>query len=357
VITEWLRKTPQAVKATLAAMFVLAVVGAAQLWMLRAGVAHWIVAMVPFVVCATIAYLYTSHVVRFRLRNFAAVLLRIADGDLEAELPPAPDSDAEDVRVAFLRMASALRRTTGELRRTDLARRQLFRDLAHELGTPTQTLVALADALSLPQIDADSEQRRALVSALVEDGMRLTRLVGDVRELAELDDPDVSIERVPSELGALIRGAVHPLCLALPDGARVEIETREELPVEVDADRVAQIGVNLVSNALRHAPGGLVRVVVDRDGPWARVTIDDDGEGVPDAMLGRLGERLLRVDASRSRRSGGSGLGLSIVRAIVERHEGELAFERSPLGGLRAVVRLPMAQESGDGSMTSGPPA
>lgn len=338
-MTSWLRKLPIALKAMLAASSFCLLVGAGQVALLSLEAPWWIVALVPAVFCGATAYTYTARVVRFRAVNFGAGLMRVADGDLETELPPAPDSDLVPLRDAFVRMAAALRETTGRLRETDLARRQLFRDLAHELGTPAQTLVALADALCLPQIDADAAQLTEIAQALVEEGARLSRLVGDVRELAELDDPAVPIERARADIGALVKSAVQGITLA--HDADVQVEA-EQIVIEADGGRVGQIAVNLVGNALRYAHGGVVRVVVDRDGSWARLTVDDDGEGVPDEMLGRLGERLVRVDPSRSRRSGGSGLGLSIVRAIAERHGGSLAFERSPLGGLRAVVRLPI---------------
>ena len=94
---------------------------------------------------------------------------------------------------------------------------------------------------------------------------------------------------------------------------------------------------------MRHTdPGGRVAIAATRDARTLRLTVDDSAPGVPAPALARLGERFFRVDASRSRASGGSGLGLAVSRQIVEAHGGRLAFEASPLGGLRVVVTLPL---------------
>jgi len=115
-----------------------------------------------------------------------------------------------------------------------------------------------------------------------------------------------------------------------------------EVRAGVDPHRVEQVLLNLLHNARRHAPAaGLVRVTVGAAPGGARVTVDDDGPGVDDALLPRLGERMFRADPSRSARSGGSGLGLSIAARIVALHGGAMRFARSPLGGLRVEFTLP----------------
>lgn len=98
----------------------------------------------------------------------------------------------------------------------------------------------------------------------------------------------------------------------------------------------------IVANATRYTPhDGTVTVTLARVGGTIDLVVDDSGPGVPDTLLERLGERLFRVDPSRDRRTGGHGLGLAIARRIAARHDGEVAFERSPLGGLRVTVTLP----------------
>jgi two-component system sensor histidine kinase BaeS len=340
-----------AIQATgLALVTQLALYGVTCAW-LRAGGDPPLVLLLPVVLCTAFVFAFTRYVHHHRLRALADAFERLADGDLSHRLPPAPDADSLPVGRAYDRMRLELGSLTDRLRKTDLARRQLFADLAHELSTPVATVLALTDALALPDVDASRERREDLVSALATESQRLVRLVGDVRDLAELDDPAVLLEHVEVDVGALVEDVCRSRALADPEGPEIECRAIDvELPI--DPERFQQVVVNLVSNAQRHARGGKVEVTLERvrlDASSAggdteiALRIDDDGPGVSEELLPRLGERLWRADPSRTRATGGSGLGLAIVRAIVDRHGGRLSFARSPAGGLRAEVRLTRA--------------
>lgn len=330
-----------AAQASVVAACVLGILYATQLaWLARGGDPH-VVLLLPVVVCTIVVWGYTKAVHAFRLRGLAIGFERLAAGDLQYELPPAPDAESQPLKESWTRMRSALRDLTGRLRRVDASRRQLFADLAHELGTPIGTVLALADALALPDIDASPERRRELVSALVGEALRLARLVGDVRDLAELDDPDIALRIAPTDLGALARAVARRLELARQGSAPIEVDAPEGMLAPVDAERMEQVLVNVLVNAQRHTPpSGAITMRLAEAGAQIRLVVDDSGGGVPDELLATLGERLTRIDASRSRRTGGSGLGLSIVRAIVQRHGGSLEFERAPSGGLRVAIAL-----------------
>src|SRR5262249_20869092 len=143
-------------------------------------------------------------------------------------------------------------------------------------------------------------------------------------------------ERARADVAAIARGAAERAA-----DARVTCAADEAF-ARVDAVRIEQVVVNLIGNALRYTPpDGRVAVTVRAHAGGARLEVGDSGTGVPDEMLPRLGERLLRIDPSRSRATGGHGLGLSIVKVIVERHDGTLRFGRSPLGGLHVTIDLP----------------
>lgn len=333
-----------AIQATgLALLTQLVLYGVSCAWLAAGGEAP-VVLLLPVVLCTAIVFVFTRYVHHHRLRALADAFERLADGDLSHRLPPAPDKDSLPVGRAYDRMRLALASLTDRLRKTDLARRQLFADLAHELGTPVSTVLALADALGLPEIDASAARRGELVSALLTETQRLVRLVGDVRDLAELDDPAVALEHGEVDVGALVRDVCRSRALADPEGPEIRCEARDVV-LALDPERFQQVVVNLVGNAQRHARGGgAVHVTLEAVGSGAETAltlrVDDDGPGVPEELLPRLGERLMRVDPSRTRATGGSGLGLAIVRAIVERHGGQLSFARSPAGGLRVEVRL-----------------
>ncbi len=264
---------------------------------------------------------------------------RVAAGDFAAQLPPmTAGSDFVGLRQAFSSMAAALERSMQALREADLDRRRLFADLAHELATPTSTLLGIAHALR----NGDGDTAR-LLDHLEHESARLDRLIADVREVAHLEDPTMSMLCEPCDVGDLAVRAAERARVAAAGSCELRCEV-EAAPAHLDPLRIDQVLTNLLNNAVRHAPGGTVAVAVHADADAVTVKVEDSGEGVPDEVLPQLGRRLLRMDPSRSRATGGHGLGLAIVRAIVERHGGEVTFGRAELGGLAVLVRLPADQ-------------
>jgi signal transduction histidine kinase len=238
-------------------------------------------------------------------------------------------------REAFSSMAQSLDRLTNELKQADLERRRLFADLAHELATPTSTLLGIAHALRAGEGDT-----ARLLDHLEHESARLERLIADVREVAHIEDPALPMLVESCDVGDLATRAV--------ERARVAGDGKTELrcdavaaPAQLDPIRIDQVLVNLINNGVRHAKGGTVAVTVETPGTDVVIRVEDSGQGVPDELLPELGRRMLRVDPSRSRDTGGHGLGLSIVRAIVARHDGTVTFSRASLGGLGVEVRLP----------------
>ena len=267
---------------------------------------------------------------------------KLAAGDLTLGVPETAqnvDRDLLGLRDAFDTLRAELDRALRRLAHADAQRRRLFADLAHELATPASALLALGDTLS-GDVPLDDAARARLLKNLESETLRLARLVEDIRDLAELDDPDVSFECERVDLAVILSGVIESL--ASGDGAKIETSS-ESVFVEVDAMRIDQVMLNLLRNARRHTPADRsIRVEVKAQGKSALIVVDDDGPGVPPEMLQRLGERLFRIDAGRDRRSGGHGLGLSIVRAILDRHGGTVQFEAGVSGGLRVTLSLPL---------------
>jgi signal transduction histidine kinase len=279
---------------------------------------------------------------RRRARPLADALLSVARGSLDEPLPPAPDPEFDRVRSAFDEMRSSLRDALARLDHTDAQRRRLFADLAHELATPTSFILGFADTVARPELFDAPGARAKLIAALELEVGRLDRLVRDVRDLAELDDPDVSVERCDEDVGEILEEVASRF--ETTAGRALERSIAPACVASVDRERIEQLASNLLANAVEHTPdGGAIRVSVEPRGARVVVVVSDAGPGVPDDMLPRLGERLFRADPSRERRDGGHGLGLSIVRAIVRRHGGEIAFARAELGGLSVEVCLPGA--------------
>jgi len=269
---------------------------------------------------------------------------KIAAGEHTLGAPEITENVARDllgVRETFDAMRAELDRAQRRLVHADGQRRRLFADLAHELATPASALLALGDTLGQSDVEIDEAARRRLTRSLEGETLRIARLVEDIRDLAELDDPDVSFVRERADLAAVVAGTVERFTVA--DGASIAVDARETF-AEIDSMRIDQALTNLLCNARRHTPpDGAIRVAVYGEGGAAFVVVEDSGPGVAPEALQRLGERLFRVDPGRDRRGGGHGLGLAIVRATMARHAGATRFEPGAAGGLRVTLTLPRA--------------
>jgi len=239
-------------------------------------------------------------------------------------------------RDEVARLAETLNDMLDRLAAGGARQRAFVADAAHELRSPlTSIRTQLEVARAHPQAaDWDETSEGALA-----DLERLSRLVDDLLLLARLDDERRPSRRVgPVDLRALVAAA------AARPGSRVDvklIDSPDEVFTQADGDALARVLENLLSNAERYARS-CVTVEVGHDGPWALLTISDDGPGIPAADRARVFERFARLDASRSQDSGGSGLGLAIVRELVQSLGGSVHLEDAE-PGLRAVVRLPLA--------------
>jgi two-component system, OmpR family, sensor histidine kinase BaeS len=248
---------------------------------------------------------------------------RIADGDYAARVPREGPEELKSLADSFNQMASALERQE-EMRRDFIA------NAAHELRTPLTNLQGYLEALRDGVITAD----RATYESLHEEADRLVRLSRSLDALAEGDAGTSSPRLVELDLGSAIRSAID---LAAPSaeraGLRVETDVPAALPARADPDRLAQVLANLLSNAVHHTPaGGLISVRAERRPGDVLVSVANTGDGIPAEDLDRVFERFYRVEKSRDRARGGAGIGLAIVKQLVESFGGRVGAESQ--GGL-----------------------
>lgn len=322
-----------------------------------------LVLVLPFLVCTPVTYVITKRIVANRARGLTDAYLAFQRGEIDDAEPLIVDPEFRASRLLFLNLARDLLVATRALERRDAERRRLFADVVHEIGTPVSSLLGLADALHRPELTPTAEARARLVLAVSEQSERLARFVEDLRDIAQLDDPAMSLQREVVDLGALIRDVLERFAASSverdtfsPEGAStveraLEVDVRERCLLDVDPTRIEQVLVNLLTNAERYAPRTApIRVSLSREDEAVLLVVEDGGPGVPEEKLPLLGERMRRLDPARARSLGGSGLGLSIVGAIVDRHGGSVAYDRSPLGGLRVTLQLPSPKSHRDRS-------
>jgi signal transduction histidine kinase len=240
----------------------------------------------------------------------------IAVGDLAARVPEPPDPELRRLAQSFNRMAATLEQAEG-------LRRALVEDVAHELRTPLTSLRGYTEALA----DGVVEPTPDMLGTVHAEIERLTRLVEQLDQLARGEFDDRAIVREPLDLVAIVR---RTLSLAAPElEARriaIRLDDGEPLPaLRGDPDGIGQVVSNLVNNAVRHTDdGGRITVRLEVADDSVRCTVENSGLEIPPDELGLIWERFHRVDRSRARASGGAGIGLAIVRQIVEAHGGQV---------------------------------
>src|SRR6185369_3300310 len=279
-----------------------------------------------------------SHWLSRRLTVLGNGATALARGDYAMRIPARGHDE-------IARLAGDINHLAQALEAAQRGRQQWIADIAHELRTPLTSLRAEIEAVQ----DGVRPLSQSSMASIAQEVQQLTRLVEDLRLLSLSDLGALTYHKEPVQLAEVVMDAVTTARGRIED-RRLQVTTALDAGafVDADADRLTQVFSNLLQNTLRYseAPAQL-RIAVTVEGAEARVDWDDSPPGVPDEDLPRLTERLYRVDASRARASGGSGLGLAIVKAIVDAHSGRMQAARSPLGGLRWSIWLPLSQKSG----------
>ncbi|MGP8060420.1 MAG: sensor histidine kinase [Acidimicrobiales bacterium] len=271
----------------------------------------------------------------------------ITEGDLDRRVPGAEKrtevgrlARVLNVMLARIQRAFAERDATeAQLRASEDRLRRFISDASHELRTPLAAVSAYAELYSQGASERPEDLGRVM-RGIQSESARMKRLVEDLLLLARLDEGR-PLEHEPVELVSLAADAVHAAAAVGPDWT---VSLEAERPVEVSGDpgRLRQVLDNLLANVRAHTPPGTAaRVSVAEDGDVAVVQVADSGPGLPVDEAPYVFERFFRADPSRSRASGGSGLGLSIVGAIVNAHGGTVSAANAPGAGALFTVRLP----------------
>jgi two-component system OmpR family sensor kinase len=218
--------------------------------------------------------------------------------------------------------------------------RRFLADASHELRTPLTSLRGYAELVRLRGgLDEDASDSLRRIET---EGKRMGGLVDDLLTLARSDRGTVA-ERVPVDVADVVDDAVAGVRAAYPERA-VEVRGNEPLPVLGDRDQLLQVVTNILGNAAVHATAPVpIRVEAVREGPAVVVRVIDGGPGLPPAQAAQVFDRFWRADAARTRVRGGSGLGLSIVQALVADHGGEVRFESDVARGTTVTLSLPLA--------------
>jgi signal transduction histidine kinase len=256
---------------------------------------------------------------------------------------PQPEAEDEVSELAHTLedMLQALDTARAETETTLVRQREFVADASHELRTPLTSVLANLELLA-EQVEGEDAQ--AAAASALRSSHRMRRLVADLLLLAryDRDPPTRSVPHRPVDLSqVLVEVAAELEPLAERGQHHLTIAAHESLVIDGARDELHRLALNLIENALRHTPAGThVHAALASSGDDVVLTVEDDGPGIPEELRPRLFERFVR---GRGDSGGGSGLGLSIVRAVALAHGGSVVVERASSGGARFVVRLPRA--------------
>lgn len=268
-----------------------------------------------------------------RTRALAGATLRLTEGDYHTRLPERGHDELSSLARDFNMLAATLEASRN-------ARARWVSDTAHELRTPLAVLRGEIEAMQ----DGIRPLNQENLTSLAQEVAQLERLVADLRLLSQSDAGALDIQLAPMNLSECLNSRLNDADRWLEEsGLALITQIAPDVMIRGDAQRLRQLWNNLLDNscAYTHPPGEL-QVTLGIEQNYAVVIWQDSAPGVPEIELSRLTERLYRVEGSRNRASGGSGLGLSIASALVNAHGGTLVASSSALGGLKWTLRFPL---------------
>jgi signal transduction histidine kinase len=253
---------------------------------------------------------------------------------------------SRNLRLQQFEGAFRLAQANEELQTLDRAKSRFFANLSHELRTPLTLALAPVEALLDEPDQALSEAQRERLGLVKTNAVRLLRLVDDLLELSRLEAAKVRLQVRPTPLGPWLQGLVDQVSpLAGRQRIYVSLQAEHDLPpVPIDPHQIERVALNVLANAVKFTgEGGRIQVRLGREDDGVRVEVEDSGIGIPPDQLPRVFDRFHQVDASRTRRHGGAGIGLALARELVELHGGRITAE-SVLGeGTTVRFWLPLA--------------
>ncbi len=288
------------------------------------------------VAIALVITFFLSRRILAPVKALTTAARQLGCGDFSQRVQVKDKSELGELADTFNSMAS-------DLERAEQLRQNMVADVAHELRTPLSNIRGYLEAIRDGVTEADVDTIRSLG----EEAVLLSRLVDDLQELSLAEAGELRLIRQAESIGDLVKKTVAGVQVqAAAKGVSLSTDIPNNLPpVNIDSRRISQVLHNLLGNALAHtAEGDAISVTVSQQGSWVEVSVADTGEGIPAEDLPNIFERFYRVDKSRARATGGSGLGLTIAKRLIEVHGGHMEAQSELGKGSRFAFTLPVAE-------------
>jgi two-component system sensor histidine kinase BaeS len=318
----------------------------AQYFLQQANLAILIAGLIVAVLVIILSFLFARRLTRpLEALTLAAEQMKQGRYTQRVAVPKAQD-ELGRLASTFNDMANTIEADVKELRHQEQARRDLTANIAHDLATPLTAIQGFSEALA-DEVITDAEGRQETAQRIGREVQRLRRLVKDLQQMSSLESGHAQLDLAPLDMHTLVDetlNVIQPECEQM--GISLQNEIVSETPsVMADSDRITQVLLNLLDNARRHTlKGGSITIRAYSKDNMLYTQIRDTGIGIDATDLPHIFERFYRANRSRNGASGGSGLGLSIVKAIITAHGGNIWAESEPGQGATVTFTLPLVR-------------
>ncbi|MEM8859455.1 MAG: ATP-binding protein [Chloroflexota bacterium] len=267
------------------------------------------------------------------IRKLTNATQQLASGNLGHQVDIVSNDEIGNLAAGFNKMSR-------DLAEGERLRQQMTADIAHDLRTPLSVILGYTEALSEGKFEGDPE----IYDAMHREARHLNRLIDDLRTLSLADAGKLSLNKTRVHADEVLQHSVQTWRMKAAE-KEIELASSVQSPFEIDIDpgRIAQVMSNLISNALRYTPkGGEIQLNAFDDGQHGIFKISDTGKGIPDEQLPHIFDRFYRADGARQAGAGQSGLGLTIVKSLVEAHGGSISAASREGSGTTFTIKLPL---------------
>ncbi|AST58817.1 integral membrane sensor signal transduction histidine kinase [Thermoanaerobacterium thermosaccharolyticum] len=290
------------------------------------------------IIIVLIISIYISKYLTKPILNIAHVASKLENGNYDVRVKEIPREEE------LLTLTAAINHLGASLKNQGMLRAQMTQNIAHELRTPLSTLKSHLEAI----IDGVWEPSKERMVSLYEEVVRLSNLINDIELLNKIEIDNLKINKVRFNLSDLIKSLlINYESIFINKNQHLEKNIEDGISIFADKDKISEVVINLLANANKYTgEGGNIKVKLYKEGKYAVLSVSDDGIGIPKEDLPFIYERFYRSEKSRNREYGGSGLGLSITKAIIKAHNGMINAESILNEGTKFTVKLPLYQQT-----------
>ncbi|MGF7398700.1 ATP-binding protein [Thermoanaerobacterium thermosaccharolyticum] len=290
------------------------------------------------IIIVLIISIYVSKYLTKPILNIAHVASKLENGNYDVRVKEIPREEE------LLTLTAAINHLGASLKNQGMLRAQMTQNIAHELRTPLSTLKSHLEAI----IDGVWEPSKERMVSLYEEVVRLSNLINDIELLNKIEIDNLKINKVRFNLSDLIKSLlINYESIFINKNQHLEKNIEDGISIFADKDKISEVVINLLANANKYTgEGGNIKVKLYKEGKYAVLSVSDDGIGIPKEDLPFIYERFYRSEKSRNREYGGSGLGLSITKAIIKAHNGMINAESILNEGTKFTVKLPLYQQT-----------